>query len=373
MTAPLSDMPLSDLPLSDGDRLYLRPICGAAGLDRPAARIAGAWAGFDTVEVWARDGSATRRARATVAELRSWARSLASPHDARIDELLQAVTAPRADFAGLDMTEPRIMGILNVTPDSFSDGGDYASAEAAIARGGEQVAGGATILDIGGESTRPGSDPVAEDEELRRVLPVIEALSAAATGTVISIDSRKAAVMRGAVGAGAAVINDISALAGDDQALGVAAECGVPVILMHCRGEPKTMQAAPAYDDPVTEVYDFLAARIDACLNAGIPRSRIAVDPGIGFGKALEHNLALLAQPSVFHGLGCPLLLGVSRKSFIAQITGEAQPKARLPGSLAATLAGLNQGVQMVRAHDTAETAQAFAVWRAIFGFGAET
>ncbi|MBT7644084.1 MAG: dihydropteroate synthase, partial [Rhodospirillales bacterium] len=253
-----------------------------------------------------------------------------------------------------------------VTPDSFSDGGDFATPPLAIARGRDLANSGAVILDIGGESTRPGSDMVDESEEMRRIIPVFEALKGVEPGAVLSVDSRKASVMEAALKAGAAIINDISALDNDGDSLKVAARNGCHVVLMHCRGEPKTMQAAPAYDHPVTEIYDYLETRINACEAAGIDRSRIAIDPGIGFGKALEHNLSIMSNLSLFHGLGCPILIGVSRKSFIGHITGEKNPKARLTGSIAAMISGLAQGVQMLRVHDVAATHQAIAVWQAI-------
>jgi dihydropteroate synthase len=361
-----------DLNPTDSSVLYLRPLCGAVAVARPAARIGGAWAGFDQVEVVVRDGGDTTTGRGSLDDLAAWTAGLGGDHKARIECLLARLTDRRPAFAGICFDEPRIMGVLNVTPDSFSDGGDYATSEAAIARGAEHSRTGAAILDIGGESTRPGSDPVAAVEEARRVVPVIKALAGTGSGAVISIDSRKAEVMAEAVAAGASIINDISALSGDDRALAVAAELGVEVILMHCQGEPKTMQAAPAYIHPPAEIFDYLEGRIKACEAAGIGRDRIAVDPGIGFGKSLEHNLAILSQLSLFQGLGCAVLIGVSRKSFIGHITGEERPKARFPGSVAATVAGLNQGVQMVRAHDVAETRQAVEVWRAIYGGGAE-
>jgi dihydropteroate synthase len=338
-------LPLSDLPITDETVIYLRPLCGAGGSTGPAARIGGAWAGFDALEVIIRKGVDVIVARGSLDDVNAWAANLGALHKARVDGLLARLTAPRPPLAGITFDAPRLMGVLNVTPDSFSDGGDYATAETAIPRGRELVAGGAAILDIGGESTKPGSDPVAEADELSRVIPVIEALAQAGTGAVISIDTRKAAVMEWATAAGAALINDISALADDDQALAVAASSGAGVILMHCQGEPKTMQQAPVYDHPPLEIFDYLEARIQACEAAGIDHGRIIVDPGIGFGKAL-------------------------RKSFIGRITGEEGPKARLPGSLAATMAGLNQGVQMVRVHDVAETRQAFQVWQAIHGGG---
>ena len=366
MTTPLSDLHPTELAA-----IYLRPLCGAVAVARPAARIGGAWAGFDQVEVVVRDDGNTMIGRGSLDDLAAWAAGLGRDHKARIDCLLARLTDQRPAFAGICFDEPRIMGVLNVTPDSFSDGGDYATPEAAIARGAEHSRNGAAILDIGGESTRPGSNPVAAAEELRRVVPVIEALAGAGSAAVISIDSRKAEVMEEAVAAGASVINDISALAGDDRALAVAADLGVGVILLHCQGEPKTMQAAPAYDHPPAEIFDYLEGRIEACEAVGISRARIAVDPGFGFGKSLEHNLAIFSHLSLFHGLGCAILIGVSRKGFIGHITGEERPKARFPGSIAATIAGLNQGVQMVRAHDTAETQQAVEVWRAIHRGGA--
>lgn len=355
---------LTEFKPPETSRLYLRPLCGAVEAGRPAARIAGAWAGFDRIEVIACDGARSETATGDLGALGPWAMGLGQAQRSRIEELLVRLTEPRPPIAGITMDAPALMGVLNVTPDSFSDGGDYAAAEDAIARGAWLRENGAAVLDIGGESTRPGSDPVPAEEEARRVLPVIEALKGSGA---ISIDSRKAEVQGKAVAAGASIINDISAL-GEPCALMQAARLGVPVILMHCRGEPKTMQQAPAYDHPPAEIFDYLESRVRDCEAAGIPRARIAVDPGIGFGKSLEHNLAILAHLSLFHGLGCPVLIGVSRKSFIGRITGEEKPKARLPGSIAAMIGGLNQGVQMVRAHDAAETSQAIAVWRATHG-----
>ncbi len=362
--------PLSELHPTDNAAIYLRPLCGSVGVVRPAARIGGAWAGFEQVEILLREGGNTVTGRGSLDDLKAWTMGPGLVHKPRIDCLLSRITEPRPDFAGLSLDQPSIMGVVNVTPDSFSDGGDYATPEAAMARGMAQARAGAAILDIGGESTRPGSEPVGGGEESGRAVPVIKALAGTDPGAVISIDSRKAEVMERAVAAGATIINDISALAGDKRALAVAAELGVAVILMHCRGEPKTMQAAPAYDHPPAEIFDYLEGRIEACAAAGIARESIAIDPGIGFGKSLEHNLVILSHLSLFHGLGCAILIGVSRKSFIGHITGEEQPKARLPGSIAATMAGLNQGVQMVRAHDVAETRQAMEVWRAIHGGG---
>jgi dihydropteroate synthase len=260
---------------------------------------------------------------------------------------------------------PLVMGVLNVTPDSFSDGGRYLDPDAAIAQAQRLIDKGADIIDVGGESTRPGADPVDVDEELRRVLPVIAALRG--IGVPLSIDTRHAAVMRAALGRGAAIINDVSALTADPDSLAVAAASDAPVILMHARGDPRTMQESPVYEDVVAEVHAYLEQRIEACVGAGIDAARLIVDPGIGFGKTLEHNLTLLRNLHRFHDLGCPLLLGVSRKSFLGRLSGGAPAHGRLPGSLAAALAAIHQGVHILRVHDVAETRQALAVWQAIF------
>jgi dihydropteroate synthase len=259
------------------------------------------------------------------------------------------------------------MGIVNVTPDSFSDGGRRLDPEAAVAHGLRLEAEGADILDIGGESTRPGAEPVGIEEELRRVIPVVAALAAQAH-VPVSIDTRNAEVMHHAAEAGARIVNDVAALGHDPDALRVAAETGLPVVLMHAQGDPRTMQLDPRYDDVVLDVYDWLEARIAVCEAAGIPRTRLVVDPGIGFGKTLAHNLALIASLSIFHGLGCAILLGASRKSFIGRLAGGAGPDRRLPGSLAAALIGAAQGVQALRVHDVAATRQALAVWEACEG-----
>ncbi|MEN3951586.1 dihydropteroate synthase [Iodidimonas sp. SYSU 1G8] len=260
---------------------------------------------------------------------------------------------------------PLVMGVLNVTPDSFSDGGRYLSVDAALVQARRLIGEGADILDVGGESTRPGAEPVPVDEELRRVVPVIEALRDC--GVPVSVDTRRATVMRAALEAGAAILNDVSALTADPGSLPVAAASGAPVVLMHALGDPRTMQDDPRYDDVVGEVHDYLAARIETCVSAGIARDRLIVDPGIGFGKTLEHNLALLRSLGRFHALGCPLLLGVSRKSFIGRLAGGVPADARLAGSLAGALAGVLHGVHILRVHDVADTRQAIAVWQAIF------
>jgi dihydropteroate synthase len=285
-----------------------------------------------------------------------------------LHETLDRLSAPRPPFAGLDLARPRIMGIVNVTPDSFSDGGDHADPAAAIAHGRTLAEAGADILDIGGESTRPGASPITAEEEIARVLPVIEGL--AECGVPLSIDTRNAATMRAAVAAGAATINDVSALTHDPDSLGTAAELGVPVILMHMRGEPATMREEATYDDVAREVFAELQARVDAAVTAGIPRERIAVDPGFGFAKTADHNVAVLKDLTAFHGLGCALAVGLSRKSFLAAITRETDPKARLGGSIAAALAAVARGAQIVRIHDVAETCQAIATWECIVQSG---
>lgn len=260
----------------------------------------------------------------------------------------------------LDLSRPAVMGVLNVTPDSFSDGGEYLDAGAAVERALEMVDEGAGIVDIGGESTRPGAEPVAEAEERDRVLPVIEALRPR-TRAAISIDTVKPGVMRAACAAGADLINDVRALRGDG-ALEAAADTGAAVCLMHMQGEPRTMQKNPVYGDVVAEVRDFLAERAAACEAAGIPRERLIVDPGFGFGKTLEHNLALLRRLDEIAALDLPVLVGLSRKSMFARLLGDMPAKARVPASLAAATIAVIHGARLVRAHDVAATRQAVDV-----------
>ncbi|MGE4367753.1 dihydropteroate synthase, partial [Thermomonas sp.] len=253
-------------------------------------------------------------------------------------------TSPQLDCHGrlLTLDRPRVMGIVNVTPDSFSDGGAHADPEAAIAHGLRLVEEGADILDVGGESTRPGAAPVPVEEELRRVLPVIAGL-AARVDVPISIDTRHAEVMRAAVAAGAGMINDVQALRGEG-ALEAAAELGVPVVLMHMQGQPRDMQDAPHYDDVVGEVHRFLAERVFACEMAGIARRNLVVDPGFGFGKTTAHNLQLLAQLRRFTELDVPVLAGLSRKRTIGELTGRDDPRTRMAGSVAAHLVAVQHG-----------------------------
>ncbi|MDT8342834.1 MAG: dihydropteroate synthase [Thermohalobaculum sp.] len=342
------------------ERLYARPLPFADA--RPGAwRLAGGPMRFREVEV-----------------LRRGARPEVLPVDAALaldPGLAQAISragAPRPPLAGLALGWPVVMGVLNVTPDSFSDNGRHAGVAAAVAHGMAMAGAGAGVIDIGGESTRPGALPVPEAEEIDRVLPVIAGLAAAGCPVPISIDTRNAAVAQAALAAGATMFNDVSALTHDPLSLGVAR--GAPVTcLMHALGDPQTMQQNPHYDDVLLDIYDWLEARVQAAEAAGIARARLIVDPGIGFGKTLAHNLALLRGLSLFHGLGCALLLGVSRKRFIGTLSGEAAADRRAPGSIAAGLAGLDQGAHLLRVHDVAETAQAVAIWRALRDWGAGT
>lgn len=327
---------------------YYRPIAMTDAARPPQAlTLAGGWCWFSQVEILQRG----RPARlAPLAEVP--------------DTVLARLTAPRQALAGLAMDRPQIMGILNVTPDSFSDGGRFLDPAAALAQAQAMVADGAALLDIGGESTRPGAAEVPVADEIARTEPVIAALRDA--GVPLSIDTRKAAVAQTALAAGAGIVNDVSALTFDAGLAGVVAAAEVPLVLMHARGTPATMQNDPVYDDVLLDVYDWLEGRIAAAGAAGIPRSRIVVDPGIGFGKTAAHNLALIRGLALFHGLGCPLLLGASRKRFIGTISGEDRADRRVAGSLAVALAGAAQGAQLLRVHDVAETRGALALWRAI-------
>ncbi len=347
--------------MSDG-KPFLRPAGLLWGRDAEeaiaggdAGRLAGQRIGFTRIELSLRHESLVSR---------SWYsyRDLSASSDNDIAERLELIGRDRPNLPGTEPGEPAIMGIVNVTPDSFSDGGQAFETDVAIAQGLELAAAGAAILDVGGESTRPGSDPVALDEEISRVMPVIEAL--ASQGLAVSVDTRKAKVMTAAVDAGAAIINDVSALTFDSQSVAMAKRLDVPVILMHAQGDPKTMQQNPTYDDVALDVFDVLEGWIDACVAAGMAREHLAVDPGIGFGKIFRHNLELLQRASLFHGLGVPLVYGASRKGFIGALTGETTAGLRLGGSVGAALAAFQQGVQIGRVHDVKATVEALKVWR---------
>ncbi|MEQ3669894.1 dihydropteroate synthase [Pseudophaeobacter sp.] len=279
-------------------------------------------------------------------------------------EVRHRLTFRRAAIAGLDMTRPKIMGILNATPDSFSDGGRHIGVAAGVEAAQRMVAEGADMLDIGGESTRPGAAFVPEEEEIARTIPVIAAIRAT-SDVPISIDTRKAAVAMDALEAGAQLVNDVSGFTYDAALAPLAAQAGAPVCVMHSQGDPETMQKDPRYDHVLLDVYDYLEKQVDRLEATGILRDQIVVDPGIGFGKTQAHNLSLIKGLSLFHGLGCPVLLGVSRKRFIGDIGQEPQADKRAPGSIAVALAGVAKGVQMLRVHDVAETAQALRLWQA--------
>jgi dihydropteroate synthase len=272
------------------------------------------------------------------------------------------LSAARTPFADIDLSRP----VVTVTPDSFSDGGDYADSAQAIDQAMRLAGEGAAIIDIGGESTRPGADPMPVGDEITRVIPVIEA--AVAEGITVSVDTRRSTVMRAAIDAGARIVNDISALMDDTHALGVVAETGASVVLMHMQGRPDTMQQAPLYRLASYDIFEWLSARIDACVAAGIPHDRIAVDPGIGFGKTDDHNMEILQRAGAFHSTGCAVAVGVSRKSFIGRIAGVENPKDRLPGTIVATMLALSRGVQIHRVHDVAAAVQAIAIWNAHVG-----
>ena len=327
---------------------YFRPIA-MTDLAQPAGALplAGGWCWFDRVEVMSRS-----------------AKGRILPASEVPAPVLHRLTAPRAPFAGLAMDRPRLMGILNVTPDSFSDGGRFLGAAAAVAQA-RAMAQGAEIIDIGGESTRPGAAEVPVAEEIARTVPVIHALREGGLTAPLSIDTRKAPVAEAALLAGATIVNDVSAFDFDPMLGPLVAAKASPVVLMHAQGVPATMQDDPSYGDVLLDVYDALAARLARAEALGIDRARIVLDPGIGFGKTQAHNLALLRGLSLFHGLGCPVLLGTSRKRFIGDI-GRAEPQDRAPGSIATALAGVAQGVQIIRVHDMAETRQALRLWQAL-------
>jgi dihydropteroate synthase len=356
-------------------RLYLLPAGLVAGEQAAAAIVAGqGWPvaegalAFTAGAVILRERGQAWVAVAPYAEMVEWAEGEGEEVARHIGRLVRRIGARRAPWGGLGVDRPLVMGIVNTTPDSFSDGGFNYDPRTAIANALSMVEAGADIIDVGGESTRPGAAPVMRDEELARVLPVVRAL--AEKGVVVSIDTRHAAVMEAAVTAGARIINDVTALEGDAQSLAVAARTGADLCLMHMQGQPQTMQDNPVYECAPLDVYDYLAGRIRACEAAGIPAARICVDPGIGFGKNPSHNAQLLACLALYHGLGCPILLGASRKRFIAALSRGEAPTERLPGTLAAHLAGLDAGAQIIRVHDVPETVQAVKVWQAMKAAG---
>ncbi len=340
-------------------RTYLRPtgLLPAETALSGNLPLAGGRFTFSIAELILRDGDSIERTMMPLNQLPAEFHEIHRRH-------LDALTRPRSPLAGLSLDRPRLMAVLNVTPDSFSDGGAFLEPAQALAHGMALLEAGADIIDIGGESTRPGAAPVSPECELERVLPVVSAL--AERGAQVSIDTRHAAVMRAALAAGAVIINDVTGLTGDAESLAVVAESTAPVVLMHMQGEPGTMQNKPHYHDAALDVYDWLEARVNACRAAGISTERIIVDPGIGFGKTLEHNLEILRALTLYHGLGCPLMVGVSRKRFIGALSNNEPPGDRVPWTVAASRAALDGGCQMVGVHDLAARHQARAVWEGL-------
>lgn len=330
-------------------KAYYRPI-SQVDHHRPegAYSLAGGWCWFERVEVLVRGETPVLIAASDV------------PAD-----VLDRITSPRASVATLDMGHPNVMGILNVTPDSFSDGGMFGSAEAALDQSFQMIEDGVAILDIGGESTRPGAQEVSISEEIARVVPVIRGIRKQSDAP-ISVDTRKSEVAQAAIDAGATFVNDVSAMEFDAKIGVTAVQASAPICLMHAQGQPENMQKDPKYSFALLDVFDHLFERIKAAEAVGIARDQIVVDPGIGFGKTLEHNLELLRGLSLFHSLGCAILLGASRKKFIGTISQEPVADQRLGGSLAIALNAARQGVQILRVHDTKETVQALKLAQVI-------
>jgi dihydropteroate synthase len=343
-------------------KTYLRPIQFVdtpVGRDGDVARLAGGlgwFAGYELIEI--EGGKRVSQRTLSVAEASA---------DERLTPLIERISATRAPLRlgerVLRLDQPLVMGILNMTPDSFSDGGRHADDPAGAAQAGFDMGlAGAAIVDVGGESTRPGAAEVWEGDEIQRVVPVIERL--ARSGAAVSIDTRKAAVMEAALEAGAHVVNDVAALLWDARALEVVAKAGCPVVLMHSPDPDKGGHGGAGYGDVLTEVYDWLEKRVEEVAAAGVDRSKILIDPGIGFGKSLQENLALLNGLALFHGIGCAVVLGASRKRMIGALSNEAPAETRLGGSIALALKGAELGAQLIRVHDVFETAQALRVWR---------
>jgi len=346
-------------------RILLRPtafVDSPFGHDGKVARLAGGLNWFAAVELLKVEGN--RRIDADLVPVEG----IESRFDDDMAAQWAALTAPRAPLQLGERTvrldQPQVMGIVNVTPDSFSDGGQFEDAAAAASAGADMAGQGAAIIDIGGESTRPGAKSVWEGDEIDRIVPVIRQL--ALGGVAVSVDTRKADVMAAAIEAGARMINDVSALTYDGRSPGVVAASSIPVVLMHHRGAPETMQDDPRYDDVLVEVYCWLHDRIEAAQEAGISRERILIDPGFGFGKNVSHNLELMNGLALLHSLGCPLVVGASRKRTIGALSGEAPADKRLGGSIAFAMKAIEQGAQVLRVHDVFDTVQAVRIWRGL-------
>lgn len=346
-------------------RTLIRPtafVDSPFGCDGQVARLAGSLAWFSAVELLTIEGN--RRAKEELLPVQQ----LEDRLDDDLAKVWNRLTSPRPPLELGERTvrldQPQVMGIVNATPDSFSDGGQLADSGQAAAAGARMSEEGAAIIDVGGESTRPGAKPLWEGDEIERAVPVIKQL--ASGGAAVSVDTRKADVMTAALAAGARMINDVSALTYDPRSAEAVASAGVPVVLMHHKGAPETMQDNPRYEDVVVEVFLWLEERIAAAEAAGIDRSKILVDVGFGFGKSVAHNLELMNNLALFHSLGCPLVVGASRKRTIGALSNEAPVDERLGGSIALALKAVEQGTHIVRVHDVAETVQALKVWRGL-------
>jgi dihydropteroate synthase len=346
-------------------RTLIRPtgfVDSPFGHDGKVARLAGGLNWFAAAELIKLEGQ--KRASTELVRVEGI--------EARFDEDLAAqwtkITSARPALQlgerTIRLDQPQVMGIVNVTPDSFSDGGQFAEPGAAAEAGADMARDGAAIVDVGGESTRPGAKTVWEGDEIERIVPVIRQL--AAGGTAVSVDTRKADVMTSALEAGARMVNDVSALTYDDRSASVIAASSAPVVLMHHQGSPETMQDDPRYDDVLVEIYLWFEERIAAAQGAGIARDKILIDPGFGFGKNVAHNLELMNGLALFHSLGCPLVVGASRKRTIGALSGEAPPDRRLGGSIAFAIKAAEQGAQILRVHDVFETVQALRIWRGL-------
>ncbi len=346
--------------------MLLRPtgfVDSPFGHDGKVARLAGGLCWFSMVELIGLDGEG-RRQSVELVPVEGIEDRLDGTAAERWACLTRAARPLSLGERTIPLDQPQVMGIINATPDSFSDGGKHEEVEAACFAGADMTGAGAAILDVGGESTRPGAMTVWEGDETDRVRPIIERLVRG--GNAVSVDTRKAAVMEAAISAGAHMVNDVSALTWDERSAEVVARGGIPVVLMHAQGDPQTMQDSPRYDDVLVDIYRWLEERIEAVVAAGVSRDHIIVDPGIGFGKSVAHNLELMNGLAIFHGLGCPILLGASRKRLIGALSGEAPADERLGGSIALALKAAEQGVQIVRVHDVPETVQALKVWRGL-------
>ncbi|HEX6784836.1 MAG TPA: dihydropteroate synthase [Sphingomicrobium sp.] len=346
-------------------RTLLRPtgfVDAPFGHDGKVARLAGGMNWFAVVELIKIDGHARTSSELVPVE------GIENRFDDDMAAQWQALTSARSPLhlgeRTVRLDQPQVMAIVNATPDSFSDGGQFPDPASAAEAGARMAAEGAAIIDVGGESTRPGARSIWEGDEIERILPVIKQLVAG--GAAVSADTRKADVMTAAVGAGARMINDVSALTYDNRSAEVAASLSVPVVLMHHKGAPEVMQDDPRYDDVLVEVYRWLEDRVAAVVEAGLKREHILIDPGFGFGKNVAHNLELMNGLALFHSLGCPLVIGASRKRTIGALSGEAPADKRLAGSIAFAMKAAEQGVQLLRVHDVYETVQALRVWRGL-------